>query len=309
MNPTLSILLGTFNRIDSLKLLIDSLYSKAGVDFEVLIADAGSSDGTLEWLRSLDREELRIFEQQKKIGQARALNELLPFARGRFVCWLSDDNELVSNELKEACMWLSRDNHLGIYGLKVKDVVGPFSNSPYIGGISTKGLLNVNQGVLRTDTMRNVNGFSVEYGSYGIDPDLVMKVILQGLDVVYSKQIALIHYRDWGMQDSQLMSEIRRANATAQKLYLEKYQYIEFQSRNSKFKKFIGVILNFVSPVDKPRLRPSTVKYISTRGIHRTLRNIIHSSLISIYDPILHFMKPFHLRQYSPRSTLGRRSR
>ena len=73
-------------------------------------------------------------------------------------------------------------------GLKVRDVGGPSVAAPYIGGISPIGILNVNQGLLRTDFLRKVGSFSETFGFYGIDPGLTAMVLYSGHDVVYTKK-------------------------------------------------------------------------------------------------------------------------
>src|SRR5882672_7795418 len=82
-------------------------------------------------------------------------------------------------------------------GLKVRDVGGPFVDAPYIGGISSIGVLNVNQGLLRTAVLREVGYFSETFGFYGIDPDLTAMLLYAGHDVVYTKAVALHHHRTW----------------------------------------------------------------------------------------------------------------
>ena len=108
-------------------------------------------------------------------------------------------------------------------GLKVKDITGPFIKAPYIGGISEAGILNVNQGVLRTSVLHQIGGFSEEFMDYGIDPDLTARVLLGYGDIVYTKKISLLHRRDWGEQDSaQRTSQIKKQE-NYRKIYSEKY--------------------------------------------------------------------------------------
>lgn len=52
-NTLLSIVTGTFNRLDYLRAMIQSVRDQLphGIDYEFLLVDGGSTDGTLDWLR------------------------------------------------------------------------------------------------------------------------------------------------------------------------------------------------------------------------------------------------------------------
>ena len=58
-----------------------------------------------------------------------------------YVCWLSDDNVVVNGGLDNALKILTRDPKIGMVALKIKDIQGPFIEAPYIGGISSIGIL------------------------------------------------------------------------------------------------------------------------------------------------------------------------
>jgi len=96
---------------------------------------------------------------------------------------------------------------------------------PYIGGISSVGILNVNQGMLPTAVLKALNGFSEEFRMYGIDPDLTARVLYSGYDVVYTRSIALHHNRNWSDDpESQEYKELALKQKSYLALYDEKYR-------------------------------------------------------------------------------------
>lgn len=195
----LSVLIGTYNRLDLLRQSLAGILRGTDLGVRVYVADAGSTDGTVEYLAQLAEREPRVrpILAGRKLGQARALNEIIDLIETEFVCWLSDDNVVVRGALDIAVDILKTEPKLGLVALKVKDVVGPYVDDPYIGGISSVGVLNVNQGVIRASILRELGGFSEEYQDYGIDPDLTARVLFSGWRIAYTREVAVHHHREW----------------------------------------------------------------------------------------------------------------
>jgi glycosyltransferase involved in cell wall biosynthesis len=72
----LSVVVGTFNRIDQLRACLASILEQTRCGVRVYVADAGSTDGTVEHLRSIASERIVPVLAGKKLGQARAYNEV-----------------------------------------------------------------------------------------------------------------------------------------------------------------------------------------------------------------------------------------
>lgn len=222
-----SIVIGTYNRVDQIKRAVESVVAQTRTPFHLYITDAGSTDGTVEYLESIRSERITPIMVGKRLGQARALNDLFEQITTPYGCWLSDDNLVVDGGLDKAITILKRDPRIGMVGLKVRDVVGPFVDAPYIGGMSVFGVLNVNQGVLRTDLLRQVGYFSEEFRDYGIDPDITVKVLLAGYDIVFTRDIAIHHYRNW---ETDPASPAYADLQARQQRYLQKYSKM-YQAR------------------------------------------------------------------------------
>ncbi|MGE3271737.1 MAG: glycosyltransferase family 2 protein, partial [Chloroflexota bacterium] len=193
----LSVVLGTYNRLESLKRCIDSIFTQTRTPSVVYVTDAGSTDGTVEYLQSIASERLIPVLVGKKLGQARAYNDVFKTVTTPYVVWISDDNAIVNGGLDQAVRILDRLPRVGMVGVKVKDVEGPFVEAPYLGAVSSIGVLNVNQGMLRTEALLEVGGFSERFRDYGIDPDLTAKVLFAGWDVAYTRGVGIEHYRAW----------------------------------------------------------------------------------------------------------------
>jgi GT2 family glycosyltransferase len=223
-SPELGVVLGTYNRLELLQRCVSSILAETRTSFRLYITDAGSTDGTVEYLRSLGDERIEPILVGRKLGQARAYNDVFRGLDTRFVCWLSDDNVVVDRGLDAACAILRRDDRIGMVGLKVKDLRGPFASAAYIGGLSIIGILNVNQGMLPTPLLQKLGGFDEDFRDYGIDPDLTAKVLFQGYKVVYTRQICIHHERNWASDpESAEHARLMQRHENFKQRYSERY--------------------------------------------------------------------------------------
>ena len=131
----ISIVVGTYNRLATLRKCIDSIPRETRRAFHLYVTDAGSTDGTIEYLQSIASESIRPLLVGKKLGQARAYNDVFDLIETPYVCWISDDNEIVNGGLDLAVDILQRDEQIGMVALKVRDLQGPFVDAPYVGGV------------------------------------------------------------------------------------------------------------------------------------------------------------------------------
>ena len=95
-SPEFSVLMASYQRAHLIERAVRSLTAQTHQDWELLVADDGSTDGTLALLGQLARAEQRLrFWCHPNKGQARARNGLLQHARGRWITFL-DSDDLVS---------------------------------------------------------------------------------------------------------------------------------------------------------------------------------------------------------------------
>lgn len=293
----LSVVVGTLNRLDRLRECIESIVSDPSIPIKIYVTDAGSTDGTIEYLRGIESDSISVTLHQKKLGQAKAYNEIFAKITTPYVCWLSDDNVIVNKGLEKAVRILDLNPLIGMVGLKVKDVQGPFARAPYVGGMSEARILNVNQGVLRTKILQGLGGFSEDFMDYGIDPDLTARVLYAGHDIVYTKNVSVLHWRDWGEADA-LRAQLSKQERYKE-LYREKYVYDGQRRCPSQF------CLRFVGGM-KHVLAKLSWLLGSARGERwaRDLYNILLGRYISLFDPIRSIGKDFHLLQRCDRETV-----
>ena len=150
--------------------------------------------------------------------------------------------------------------------------------------------------MLRTPVLRAVGGFSEAFRDYGIDPDLTAKVLMHGLDVVYTKPIAIHHYREWEMNSTKAAHKERRdKHDRANALYLAKYGSSLQPSPLFLAKRALWTLIRTVLG---HRYNVHGKNRFLTL-LPRDWNNIMATRFIRISDPIANRNRPYHLRQRS----------
>ncbi|MEM7050873.1 MAG: glycosyltransferase family 2 protein [Acidobacteriota bacterium] len=92
MSVELSVVIPTYNRMDTLPEVLAAVEGqRADFEFEVVVVDDGSTDGTAEWLAERAFRRSAQVLRQDNAGPARARNRGVEAARGRWVAFLGDD--------------------------------------------------------------------------------------------------------------------------------------------------------------------------------------------------------------------------
>ncbi len=97
--PEVAIIIPSLNGLDLLKTCLPSIYNQTFRDFEVILVDNGSGDGTLEWVR-YHYPEVRGIRFTVNKGFSAAVNEGIQRSRGRYIFLLNNDTELESRCLE-----------------------------------------------------------------------------------------------------------------------------------------------------------------------------------------------------------------
>lgn len=112
MTPALSIVIPTWNGRELLAECLASLARQTFGDFEIVVVDDGSTDGTAGWLRAA-YPAVRAIECPKNRGFVVAVNRGLGVARGNWVLLLNNDVTLAEDCL-ERLMAVARAGEFGM---------------------------------------------------------------------------------------------------------------------------------------------------------------------------------------------------
>lgn len=103
----LSIITLTYNNLEYTKKFIESLY-KYTKDFELIIVDNGSTDGTVEYLQKLP--DIKAIFNNQNLGFSKGNNQGIDIAEGEFIGFLNNDILLYPNWFEECEKIFKKEN-------------------------------------------------------------------------------------------------------------------------------------------------------------------------------------------------------
>jgi glycosyltransferase involved in cell wall biosynthesis len=101
VEPLVSILLPTYNYGHRIGRMIASIRAQSVQDVELIVVDDGSEDDTIARVRPLLGPGDRLLLHGKNQGAAAAINTAAAHATGRFMTWVSSDNEMTPDWLEK----------------------------------------------------------------------------------------------------------------------------------------------------------------------------------------------------------------
>jgi len=99
-NPTVSVIIPTYNRANLVDKAIKSVLSQTYQDFEIIVIDDGSTDNTEEIIRGFKDKRVKYIKKYKKNrGISATRNIGIKVARGKYIASLDSDDEWLPDKL------------------------------------------------------------------------------------------------------------------------------------------------------------------------------------------------------------------
>lgn len=109
----ISVIIPTFNRAyivgDALRSAVEQTYR----NFEVIVVDDGSNDGTKALVRDLGGDKVKLIVHERNRGYSAACNTGIIASEGEFIAFLNSDDLWASDYLERQANFLSRNPQLG----------------------------------------------------------------------------------------------------------------------------------------------------------------------------------------------------
>lgn len=116
-NPSISVVICTYNEADYLPWAIRSLFIQTMPDWELIIVDDASTDHTTEYLSQLKKKDrITILRNPVNCGKAKSLNLALNVAKGNWLLELDTDDWLTPDCLERLLSHSSHSQAALIYG-------------------------------------------------------------------------------------------------------------------------------------------------------------------------------------------------
>lgn len=103
-----SIILPTYNRKYCIARAIDSIFHQTYTDYELIIVDDGSTDGTDEYVNALSKKDgrIRYIRSTRNAGAAEARNIGIREAAGRYIAFQDSDTYWVETKLEKQVAYM-----------------------------------------------------------------------------------------------------------------------------------------------------------------------------------------------------------
>lgn len=108
--PAISVVLPTYNHLRFLPPAIADILGQTRGDFELIVVNDGSTDGTRAWLDAQHEPRLRVIHQENA-GPDQAINAGIRAASGEYLTWVSADNRCTPYFLEALAAPLDIDPH------------------------------------------------------------------------------------------------------------------------------------------------------------------------------------------------------
>ena len=121
----LTVVIVNLNTRDLLRACLSSIFKSwtGGSGIEVIVVDNGSSDGSVEMIRS-EFPQVRLNALDENAGFSRANNIGLRQSSGGYQLILNSDTEIVGNALEEMCRFMDGDPKVGALGVQLLNTDG-----------------------------------------------------------------------------------------------------------------------------------------------------------------------------------------
>ncbi len=124
MNIEISIVIITWKMKDYLYRCLHTIYQYTmKVNFEIIVIDNNSQDGTVEMIENYFSKVVLIKNNENK-GVAPARNQGLKNTKGKYILILDADMELIENSINKLFEFMEKNPDTGIVGAKLVDASG-----------------------------------------------------------------------------------------------------------------------------------------------------------------------------------------
>lgn len=217
-DPILSIVLGTRNREDAFRRLVNSVIKHTTIPWEIVASQASDRP-----YRSADfPDNVHLIEEWPPQGASKGYNRAFRRARGAWVVWLNDDAIVTSGWDTSAIRFMEEYPQVGIGALYytnnhiVKDDGGVFATNEWL------GLPYANFGVLERRFGDQLGWFDEDLRFYGNDNSLCFKCYLAGRIVQPVPGTGIIHQY---FQDPQRVLNVANQRHD-QEVLLRRYEHL-----------------------------------------------------------------------------------
>lgn len=113
-NPLVSICIPTYNSEHLIKDAIDSIFSQSYKNFEIIVSDDCSKDGTVSVLRSIKDKRIKLHVNKKNLGYGGNIRQFKKLTKGEIIYLLAQDDLIINEGLKRTVSMFIKNKNVGV---------------------------------------------------------------------------------------------------------------------------------------------------------------------------------------------------
>jgi len=215
MMPRVSVVVVNLNGRSMLESCLSSLWRQNYSDFEVIVVDNGSCDGSIDFLGSIRDKRLKVVALPENIGFAAGCNAGIRVAAGQFIATLNNDAEVVPGWLGSLAAALEEEPARGMCASKILSAtdhnrIDKVGHLIYMDGLNHgrgSGQLDIGQfddpeevlfpdaaaALYRRAMLDEIGLFDEKFFAYGDDADLGLRGRVAGWTCAYVPKAGVYH--------------------------------------------------------------------------------------------------------------------
>lgn len=226
----LSIIIVSYNTKEFLEKCLNSIKESKFSDFEIIVVDNDSKDGTVEYMDKSSFSNLQFIKNTKNLGFSKANNKGVRLAKGEYILFLNPDTEVMPDTFSRALKFIEKNKDIGALTCKVvlpnrklddschRGFPTPWNALFFFSGLEelfpTSRLFagyhlgwkdytkphEIDSGagaflLVRREAGEEIKWWDEDYFFYGEDLDLCFRLKQKGWKVFYLPQTSIIHYK------------------------------------------------------------------------------------------------------------------
>jgi len=120
--PAISVIMSVYNSEQYLQESVDSILDQTFGDFEFIITDDCSSDGSFEIIKFYAKKDKRIkyFRNSENIGLTKSLNLMLDIAKGKYIARMDSDDISMPERFSKQFDFMENNLEIGVLGTNIR---------------------------------------------------------------------------------------------------------------------------------------------------------------------------------------------
>lgn len=187
----LSVVTGTLDRLDLLKEVIKNTVDRSD-RIELILLDGGSTDGTIEYVKSLNNERINFIEIGGRSTYPSFMNIGIKSSKHEWIVQWNDDVLLI-NEWDDVINMLNDGNDVYIFDWN-RGTLDEYTNKTY----ENKWIYFhdcMNFGIYKKEIFRKIGMYDSQFKYYECDHDMTTRALILGYKVVNAHNIKVIEVR------------------------------------------------------------------------------------------------------------------